>query len=256
MRQALYQLIADVACAKIREDQYICLAGYLAARRFNLRYFRHKRRIQLQFSVYAKVRALLFRHTGCVIHLVRIRMARTTLCREGKHRHLRFHLAQIFRCLCAGKCNFCQLFRVGSNIDAAVGKDKGAIVAHGLVRYRYHKKRRHCLNPFFVAYDLQSRAQHIAAGMASACYHAIYITAAQHHAAKHQRVADYFLCARTHHTLILLDLLLDGVGIAKQDDIRYPFLHSHAGCLYHTRIVPFRQNDQPLTLFGTLNRSF
>ena len=57
--QSLNELVTDVACIQVRENQDICMTCHFAARSLCLTYTRNDRRVKLHLTIQLKVRILL-----------------------------------------------------------------------------------------------------------------------------------------------------------------------------------------------------
>ena len=206
-RQALHQLVADVARFQTREHQHVGLAGHGAAGRLELADAFDDGRVQLQFAVQHQAGVELLGDAGGFLHLGDQVVLGRALGGEGEHGHARLDTRQRAGAICRAQSDAGQLLGVGVDVHGAVGKDHHAIVAIGLVRALHQEAGRHGLDAGLGLDDLQSRAQHVARGVDGAGNEAVRVAHLHHHHAVVHGILDQFRGLLGGHALGLAQLV-------------------------------------------------
>ena len=207
VRQALHQLVADVARIKVGEDQAVCLAGNLAVGGLRSAHGRHHGGIGLQLAVERQLGCQLAGDGGSFYHLVRIVVFGGAVGGVGEHGHHGFGADKGFPGLGGVDGDVRKLLRVRLDLQAAVAEQERAVLAVLAVGDHHDEEAADQLHARGGFEDLQAGTQHVAGGMAGAGDHAVGAAGLYHEHAEEQHVAHLLGGLLEGHALMLAQFI-------------------------------------------------
>ena len=223
MRQALHELVADVARIKVGEDQAVRLAGHLAIGGLRSAHGGHHGGIGLQLAVERQLRCQLAGDCGSLDHLVRVVVFGGAVGGVGKHCHHGLGAHEGFPGLRGVHGDVRELLGVGLDLQAAVAEQEGAVLAVLAVGDHHDEEAADQLHARGGFEDLQAWAQDVAGGVAGARDHAVGAAGFHHEHAEEQHVAHLLGGLLEGHALVLAQLvegvreLVVQVGVLRVD---------------------------------------
>ena len=206
-REALHQLVTDIACLQIGEHQHIRLACHGRTRRLRRRHFLYQRSVRLQLAVDIQIGSQLLSNTRCLHYLIYQLMLSRALRRERQHRHFRLKAAQRTSRLRRRDSNLCQLLCIRIRVNRTVCKHKETALAQLLSRREHQERTRHNRHARLGLQYLECRTNSVCRRAAGTCQLAICVAVLYHQTAQVQRVLRLLRCLFLGHTFRLAQLI-------------------------------------------------
>ena len=207
MGQALHQLVADVACIKVGEDQAVRLACNLAIGGLRCAHGRNHGGIGLQLAVERQLGCQLAGDGSSLHNLFRVVVFRGAVGGVGEHGNHGLGAHKGFPGVGGVHCDVRELFSIGLDLQTAVAEQERAVLAILAVGNHHDEEAADQLHARGGFEDLQAGAQHVAGGVAGAGDHAVGAAGLHHEHAEEQHVAHLLGGLLRGHALMLAQLV-------------------------------------------------
>ena len=283
MRQALHQLVTDVARVQVGEDQAVRMPCHLAVGSLRGAHGRHHGRVGLQLAIKRQLGGKFARDGRGLGNFGLVIVFRGSVRGMRQHGHYRLGADEVLPRPRGVHGNVGKLLGVGLNLQAAVAEQERAVLAVFAVRHHHDEEAADQLHARGGLQDLQAGAQHVAGCVARAGNHAVGTAGLHHHDAEVQHVLHRFGGLFRGHALVLAQLVervgelggklgrarvdqlrafevaprcLDALDVAQDDEVRHILRQDSLGGFKRARVVAFCQHDGLLVGFCASDHGF